>query len=254
MKNYRYLLFVWIPLHLLLLAMFWITEISPINLLFFAIGYVLIGGLGVNVGLHRWASHRSVDVKTYIEPLMIYFSFLSCQGHPLWWAAVHRGYHHKNADKLGDPHSPREGLWHAFHGWILKHDPSTVNFKFVVDLLRNDILKKSVNFYEITILGSWILIGFVSLDFLLWAMILPAALFLHLEGMVNSLCHGKIGYRNFDTPDDSSNSRFLGYANWGNGWHNNHHHKPSSYDFGKSVSGNKWEFDPCQLILPLIKK
>lgn len=254
MKNYRYLLFVWLPLHLLVISMFWITTFSITNLVYFLIGYILIGGLGVNVGLHRWASHRSLEVKKSIEPIMIYFSFLSCQGHPLWWAAMHRGYHHRNADTESDPHSPQHGLWHAFHGWILKHDPSSVNFKFVTDLLRNNLLKKSVNFYEIVILITWIIIGAINLDFLLWGLILPAVVFLHLEGLVNSLCHGKIGYRNFDTDDQSSNSMILGYLNWGNGWHNNHHHRPSSFDFGKSVSGNKWEFDPSCLILPFIKK
>ena len=254
MKNYRYLVFVWLPLHLLCVSMIWLTDFSIINLIYFLIGYILIGGLGVNIGLHRWASHRSLEVKKSIEPVMVYCSFLSCQGHPLWWAAVHRGYHHKNADKESDPHSPQHGLWHAFHGWILDHDPSSINFKFVTDLLRNNFLKKSVKFYETTILITWIVTGIISLDFLLWGLALPAFFFLHLEGLVNSLCHGKIGYRNFITDDQSTNSIVLGYLNWGNGWHNNHHHKPASFDFGKSVSGNKWEFDPSLLLLPFIKK
>jgi fatty-acid desaturase len=254
MKNYRYLVFVWLPLHLLCVSMIWLTDVSITNLLYFLIGYVLIGGLGVNIGLHRWASHRSLEVKKSIEPMMIYCSLMSCQGHPLWWAAVHRGYHHKNADNEFDPHSPQHGLWHAFHGWILNHDPSAVNFKFVTDLLRNNFLKRSVKFYEIIILITWIIVGIISLDFLLWGLILPAFCFLHLEGLVNSLCHGKIGYRNFSTNDHSTNNIILGYLNWGNGWHNNHHHKPSSFDFGKSISGNTWEFDPSRLLLPFVKK
>lgn len=254
MKNYRYLVFVWLPLHLLCISMIWATDVTMTNFILFLIGYVLIGGLGANIGLHRWASHRSIEVKKSVEPIMIYFSFLSCQGHPLWWAAMHRGYHHKNADKEADPHAPQHGIWHAFHGWILSHDPATVNFKFVTDLLRNDLLKKTVGFYEITILTTWIVVGVTNLDFLLWALILPAVVILHLEGLVNSLCHGQIGYRNFSTDDQSTNSVILGYLNWGNGWHNNHHYRPASFDFGKSVSGNKWEFDPSCLLLSFIKK
>jgi fatty-acid desaturase len=254
MKNYRYLFFTSLPLHLLLISMFWLTDINFLNLFYFLCGYVLIGGIGVNIGLHRWASHKSIDIKKYIEPAVVYFSIVSCQGHPLWWAAMHRGYHHRNSDKEGDPHTPTKGLWHAFHGWIIDHDPSSVNFKYVLDLMRNNLLKNTVNFYEIIIISTWIIVGYISVDVLLWGLILPAVLFLHLEGLVNSLCHGKTGYRNFDTDDCSTNNPILGYLNWGNGWHNNHHYRASSFDFGKAISGNKWEYDPCRLLIPFIKK
>jgi fatty-acid desaturase len=46
----------------------------------------------------------------------------------------------------------------------------------------------------------------------------------------------------------------LGLMFWGNGWHNNHHQMPSSFDFGKSVSGKKWEFDACTLLAHPVKK
>ena len=94
MKNYKYLLTTFFPLHILLVSLFFFVDYNFINLLYFLAGYIFIGGYGVAIGLHRWASHRSIILKSWAENLIIYASVLSCQGHPIWWAAVHRGYHH----------------------------------------------------------------------------------------------------------------------------------------------------------------
>jgi stearoyl-CoA desaturase (delta-9 desaturase) len=91
------------------------------------------------------------------------------------------------------------------------------------------------------------------LDFLLWGIFLPTVIALHLEGLINTVCHSNVGYRNFETNDLSRNVPLLGYLVWGNGWHNNHHFNPGQFDFGKAVSG-KNEFDPCILFLPFIRQ
>jgi stearoyl-CoA desaturase (delta-9 desaturase) len=74
------------------------------------------------------------------------------------------------------------------------------------------------------------------------------------DNLVNVYGHSKglIGYRNFELDDNSQNNMFLGYFAWGQGWHNNHHHDPKSFDFGTSVSGKWWEYDPCRIFLPLL--
>jgi stearoyl-CoA desaturase (delta-9 desaturase) len=82
---------------------------------------------------------------------------------------------------------------------------------------------------------------------------LPTVLALHLEGMVNLFCHSNYGYRNFETKDNSRNVFLLGLLNWGNGWHNNHHHNQSSYDFGTNISKKWYEFDPCKIFIPILK-
>ena len=43
------------------------------------------------------------------------------EGGPLVWVATHRK-HHQFADKDGDPHSPRDGKWWSYAGWILMGD------------------------------------------------------------------------------------------------------------------------------------
>jgi fatty-acid desaturase len=74
-----------------------------------------------------------------------------------------------------------------------------------------------------------------------------------MESNINVFCHTPgYGYRNFDTKDASQNVPLLGWITWGQGWHNNHHAKASSYDFGTAVSGKKSEWDFSLIFLPLI--
>lgn len=255
MKNKRYIFLILLPLHIGLASMFWLTSFTLANFLFLLLGYILIGGLGVNVGLHRWASHKSIVLNKYAKPVVIYFSLMACQGNPVWWAAVHRGSHHKYADTINDEHTPvLKGLWHAFIGWILLHDPFKVNYRQSVDLLRDPLISKTHNHYETIIWASWILIGLINVDLLLWMFILPAVIALHSEGLVNAFCHGDYGYKNFKLSNQSANVPLLGYFAWGNGWHNNHHSDPANFDFGKGISGRLTEFDPCVIFLPLIKE
>ena len=65
----------------------------------------------------------------------------------------------------------------------------------------------------------------------------------HATFMVNSLCH-LMGSRRFSTKDHSRNNAFVAFLTLGEGWHNNHHHYPSSarqgfrwyeYDFSYAV-------------------
>jgi len=254
MKNFYYILGIFLPLHILAIGLLWYNDFYWINFLYFLIGYILIGGIGVEIGLHRWASHRSIKLNKIAKPIVLLFSFLGCQGHPIWWAAVHRGLHHRFADTEKDIHSPiHQGNWHASLGWIIDHDPQSVNYRTVPDLLKDKWLIKTKRLYEVTIFYVWLCVGYFDPNLLLWGLLIPAIVVFHGEGLINSLCHGSGGYRNFDSPDQSKNIPWLGYLMWGNGWHNNHHHAPSSFDFGRSISGKYREFDPCVLLLPLLK-
>lgn len=255
LPNKRYILSILLPLHLAILVLPFYTTFSSIDLVYFLIGYVFIHGLGINVGLHRWASHRAIELKEFAKPLVVYLSILGCQGQPMWWAAVHRGYHHRKSDTLEDHHSPVYlGKWHAFIGWILKHNPESINFKYSANLAREPWIAKTHKYYEVIIWATWIIAGIISMDVLLWMFIIPTVIGLHTEGLVNAFCHGKHGYTNYVTTDQSRNIPLLGYFGWGNGWHNNHHHNQSSFSFGSGVSKKWWEFDPCVIFLPFIKK
>lgn len=255
MINLRYVFTLLLPLHIAVIAMFWLTDFTLINLFYFFIGWTLIVGLGVNVGLHRWASHKSIDLNKFAKPLVVLTSILACQGHIIWWAAVHIGKHHRHTDTIQDEHSPAHyGRWHAFIGWYIKHDPLKVNYKYSKSLLREPLIEKTYTCYEIIIWTIWIIVGLINLDVLLWMFILPAVIGIHSEGLVNAFGHSDLGYKNFELSNNSTNLPALALLTWGNGWHNNHHANPSSYDFGKSVSGRLTEIDPCVIFKPLIEK
>jgi fatty-acid desaturase len=253
-KNYKFLTTIFFPLHLLTIILLALLPFELINILYFILGYIFVGGLGVGVGLHRWCSHRSINIRESAKPIVVLASLLSCQGHPIWWAALHRGYHHRYADKEKDVHSPALGKWHSFLGWIFSHDPRKVSYRYSRDLIKNPLMTTTSKYYEIIIWSCWILVAAIDLNLLLWVLLIPTVFSFHGEGMVNTFCHSSFGYRNFKTNDESRNNILLGLIFWGNGWHNNHHHRPGSYDFGKSVSGKWWEVDPCIIFLPLVRK
>jgi len=88
-----------------------------INMLYLLVGWIMIEGLGVAVILHRYVSHRAVELRPGLKPIMLWISCLSLQGSPLGWAAVHRGSHHRYSDTDKDAHSPIKGKWYAWHAW-----------------------------------------------------------------------------------------------------------------------------------------
>lgn len=244
------------PIHLLSWIGFFYVAIQHgltiYHFIYFMIGWVLIEGVGTAITLHRYISHRSFEPKKYMKPILLWLSCLSLQGSPIGWAAVHRGSHHRFSDTDKDAHTPQRGIAYAWHFWL--HDwHEYFNPKYAVDLLRDKQITWFTHNYEKIILMTYICIGILSWEFLLFALMIPACIGLYQESNINVFCHQKkYGYRNFETSDNSTNVPLLALITWGQGWHNNHHKKASSYDFGTSISGNKKEFDPSLLILPLI--
>lgn len=235
------------------------NNLIPLYYLWFTlIGWILIAGLGVAAGYHRIFSHNThPNLPTWKENIILFFGSMSGQGSSITWTAIHRGYHHNVSDTEKDIHTPLKGRFYSFFGWttkITENNPN-INMKYSVSLLRKP---NHVWFHKhqmtilwtvplVTALFDWKL----SLSFFC----LPTALCLLQDNLVNVVGHLKsgIGYRNFNTKDNSYNNIILGYLGWGQGWHNNHHHNPKSYDFGKSISGKWWEWDPCLIFKPFLK-
>lgn len=252
-------LFLWrflYPVHFLAWAGFFYFLLTGSlglhHLLMFICGWILIEGLGTAIVLHRYISHRAFTAREWIKPFLLWSACMSLQGSPIGWAAVHRGSHHRYSDTEQDAHSPIKGKWYAWHMWL--HDWNRYfNAKYVTDLLRDPMQVWFAKNYEKIILISYVIIGLISIELLLFGFMIPAAIGLYQESNINVFCHsGNLGYRNFETKDNSRNVPFLAFITWGQGWHNNHHQRPSSYDFGTSVSGNISEYDPSLLLLKFI--
>lgn len=253
-SKYSWLSFV--PFMLLGIMTVILLVLGHISLLYLPltlVSWALIAGLGVACGYHRIFSHNThPNLPVWKENIILFFGTMSGQGSSITWSAIHRGYHHKWSDTERDLHSPRDGIYHAFFGWATKitENNPIVNLKYAGPILRK---KNHLWFHQnqmrilwtvpiITALYSW------ELSLMLWC--LPTAITLLQDNLVNVFGHKRalIGYRNYnDTSDNSHNNFVLGYLGWGQGWHNNHHHNPKSFDFGSGISGKWWEWDPCKI-------
>ena len=247
----KYTWFSFVPftsLAVLTISLLCLGVISPVYLCATAIMWSLVSGLGVAVGYHRVFSHKTHSLPRWKENLILSFAALAGQGSSITWTAIHRGHHHRHTDTKEDIHTPVfKGAWYAFFGWTnqITEAKNPINFKYAVDLLRKP---NHVWFHHNQLRILWltpIIVALFDWRLALMACVLPTGLSLMQDNLINVLGHKKalIGYRNFDTEDQSQNNWILGYLGWGQGWHNNHHALPANYDFG----ARWWEFDPCRL-------
>jgi len=222
--------------------------------------YLVIGCLGICVGYHRYFTHQSFKTYGPVRWLLGIAGCLSWQGTPLDWVATHR-LHHQHSDKPDDPHSPRHGWLWAHMLWFLP----LMRTEKVRDLYRTyapDLLKqRDIRFISKTywlwhvlmtmaMLGGGYALGgwWMALSFLLWGVFVRTTLMCHATWAVNSLSH-IWGPRPFQTGDDSRNNWFVALLAFGEGWHNNHHHDPTSARHGFRW----WQIDLSYLTICLLE-
>ncbi len=214
--------------------------------------------VGVSVCYHRQLTHRGFTTPKWVEHLMVLCGTMTLQGSPIYWVAVHR-MHHQYTDRLGDPHSPRDGKWWSHMGWILHgalHNETVLLSHYAPDLQRD-------RFYRWLLVWHWIPITFsgiallacgtavggwrLGLSWLLWGVLLRTTVGFHVTWLVNSATH-LWGARRFDTHDDSTNNWWVALLTGGEGWHNNHHAHPVSATHGMAW----WELDFNYLLIRLL--
>lgn len=251
-----YIIAVWFPYHTIALATIIYTITTGWSwhyLLLAFLGWVLLDGVGNNLTLHRWLSHKSWTPYKWAEPFLLWAGVMVGEGSPLWWAALHRGHHHKVSDITGkDIHTPiGNGWWHSYMGWQFGIKQDSVSFRYAVDLLRDRRVVFCHENYNKIIFVTLLLSAFIfGWQATVWFFIVGSLMSLHADGLVNTFGHVPgAGYQNSNNKDYSTNVWWLGYFHWGSGWHNNHHKQASSFDFGTTVSGRPHEFDPCLLLV-----
>lgn len=240
---------------LLAVILAWHNPIGFLELSLLASMYLLTA-LGVEVGLHRFFSHRAFKAGPAVTAFFAISGSMAAQGPVLFWTATHR-QHHAYTDKLGDPHSPwiasnqplsgLKGWWHAHIGWLFvlrRHNWS----QFVPDLFRDRFIVRLNQHYYL-----WVLLGLLlpavagglldqslygALMGLLWGGFVRIFLVAHATWCINSFAHS-FGSRDHQTQDDSRNLFWLAIPTVGGGWHNNHHAFP-----GAAYTGLKpWQVD-----------
>jgi stearoyl-CoA desaturase (delta-9 desaturase) len=209
--------------------------------------------MAVTVFLHRAQAHRALDLKPVASHFFRFWLWLTTGMVTREWVAVHRR-HHAKCETTGDPHSPRllglskvlaEGaelyakaagdtqmLSRYGHGapddWIERYIYSRYTWQGCGLMLILDLLLFGV--YGIT----------------LWAVQMIWIPFF-AAGVINGVGH-YWGYRNFETPDASTNILPWGILIGGEELHNNHHAFPSS----AKLSAKRWELDLGWLYIRLL--
>ena len=187
----------------------------------------------------------------------------TAQGKMVNWLSDHH-HHHLHSDEEGDLHSPKDGFWHAYVGWLrgLLFD------RYVYPIFSKDkmIMFFSNTFFVWLILGmvvpaaaGWVT-GFGAFRGLIYGGGLGILGANYVTYWVNAGCH-YFGKRDFNTTDQSTNfwlegfwghklSWLFAYFSWGETNHNNHHARAISANHGMF----KGQFDPSANLLHILEK
>lgn len=221
----------------------------------------VLGLLSVTLCYHRYFSHRCFNTSRWFQFVLALWGATNLQRGPIWWAAIHR-QHHSHSDSEGDWHSPRDGFWHAHHGWLESPDILMASYDKVSDLTKYPELRFLDTFYfvpalllaaALAALGAYLetrhpALGTSAWQMLVWGFFVRTALVWQLTFSVNSFLH-KWGRKRFETGDDSRNSHLLGVLTLGDGYHNNHHRYPMSARHGFYW----WEIDVTYYVIKLLE-
>ena len=190
---------------------------------------------------HRYFSHKAFKTSRLVQFIFAFVAASAAQRGPLWWASHHR-HHHANSDKPDDSHSPvQHGFFWSHITWFLTNKNFLPKSERVKDLLRYPELKFLDRFdiiaplslaISLYVLGACLEanaphLGTNGVQLLVWGFVISTVFLYHMTFTVNSLAH-VWGKRRFNTSDQSRNNPLIAIFTLGEGWHNNHHHFPSS--------------------------
>ena len=199
-------------------VIFWIVQASALLVFTVPFRWELAGlwaashflrAIGLTLAFHRYYAHRAFQMNRIARFFWTLAGTAAMQKGPLWWAG-HHVYHHKYADRDGDPHSPKmSGFYHAHFGWFLNdsrykslHPSNPVVRAFgsapeIVWLERFYFLPPLALALSMYAIGGW--------DWLIWGFCLPTMTLAHATFAINTVNH-LFGSRRFQTQDDSTNN------------------------------------------------
>jgi sn-1 stearoyl-lipid 9-desaturase len=196
-------------------------------------------GLGISLGFHRLATHRSFKAPKAIEYFLVLCGTLAGQGAVKGWVGYHR-MHHAYTDLAGDPHDSTQGFWWSHISWLMHDVPMKTELnRFTKDIANDPFYGFCHQHYILLQVGlAALLYALGGMPFVVWGIFVRLFVGFHSTCFVNSACH-TFGYRNHNVSDRSTNCWWVALLTFGEGWHNNHHACQSSAQFGDRW----WEVD-----------
>ncbi len=200
--------------------------------------------VGVTIYLHRSQAHRGVDLHPWVAHFFRFWLWMTTGMVTKDWVAIHRK-HHARCEREGDPHSPMiYGIGRVlFRGAELYRDESKnaetlkkFGYGTPDDWVERNIYSKH-SALGILIMLAIDLMLFGAIGLTVWA-IQMAWIPFWAAGVVNGAGH-YWGYRNFASPDTSTNVFPIGILIGGEELHNNHH----AYGTSAKFSSRWFEID-----------
>jgi fatty-acid desaturase len=241
------------------------------GLVLFVVGLPLYGLLGITLCYHRLLTHQGLVVPKWLERSFAMLGVCCLQDTPARWVAVHR-LHHRHSDRQPDPHSPLAGFFWSHVGWVLvknrEHSRVTFFEQYARDILRDPLylaLERHLAWFWVywlhavlyfvvgtlagrVIGGNWWSGMQLGASVLVWGVFFRTVVVWHATWAVNSVTH-VLGYRNYETSDDSRNHWLVAIFAYGEGWHNNHH-----ADQRSAAHGHRWwEYDATYAVIRLLE-
>ncbi|AGF46790.1 stearoyl-CoA desaturase (delta-9 desaturase) [Candidatus Kinetoplastibacterium desouzaii TCC079E] len=220
------------------------TQASSLQIFLFTLLVTHITILGVTIFLHRSQAHRALDLHPFVMHFFRFWLWMTTGMVTKEWVAIHRK-HHAKCEREGDPHSPMIfGIWKVFFGGAELYREEAANQETLLrfgkgtpdDWLEQNLYSKHSSLgIMITLVIDIALFGIVGLT--VWA-IQMAWIPFWAAGVVNGAGH-YWGYRNYNSPDTSTNLFPIGLIIGGEELHNNHHAFATSAKF----SSTWYEFD-----------
>jgi stearoyl-CoA desaturase (delta-9 desaturase) len=191
------------------------------------VALVFLRAFGLTAGYHRGLAHGSYRTGRATRFALAWLGASAAQLGPLWWVGHHR-LHHRHTDGDGDPHSPEaRGLFWAHVGWLLCRRHVATPLAAVPDLARAPELRWLERYHWLPpLLLAAGLYAAGGARLFVWGFCVSTVLLYHLTFAVNSLGH-RFGRQRHPGRDASRNLPWLAWLTLGDGWHNNHHARPS---------------------------
>jgi stearoyl-CoA desaturase (Delta-9 desaturase) len=197
--------------------------------------------VAVTVFLHRHQAHRALELHPALSHFFRLWLWLTTGMVTKEWTAVHRK-HHAKVETPQDPHSPQVlGLSRVLWGGVFLY----VKESNKLDTLERYGLGTPDDWLERNVYSRFHVVGLTLMgvtDVILFGVV-PGALIFAAQmvwipfwaaGVINGIGHNW-GYRNWSTPDASTNIVPFGLLIGGEELHNNHHAYPTS-----AKLSNKW--------------
>jgi len=214
------------------------------QVILFTLALTHITMISVTVFLHRHQAHRALDLHPAVAHFFRLWLWLTTGQVTKEWAAIHRK-HHAKCEQADDPHSPQVyGIRKVLFQGAELYRAESKNRETIARYghgTPDDWMERNVytrfSWQGVGLMMVIDLTLFGALGLTVWA-VQMAWTPITAAGIINGAAHFW-GYRNFESPDASTNISPWGIIIAGEELHNNHHTYPTS----AKLSVKPYEFD-----------